>query len=237
MKIRNPFLIRSAGWLGTQAIRGLVRTLRVDYKPLGPAVMPPPEEPAPRYIFLLWHEYLIVPTFHFTRPSVTSLISSHADGQLLAAAMRALGMGVVYGSTNRGGVEAVRQIVRDLEKFRHLAITPDGPRGPRRVIQQGAIYLAAKTGMKIAPLGVAYHKAWRLRSWDRFAIPKPGSRAKVVSGEPFEIPKQIRSDTLEQYRLRVQAELERLTVLAEHWAATNRFDASAAAAPAPSSTS
>jgi len=225
MKIRNPAMIRAAGWLGTQAIRGLVRTARVEYKHLGPAVMPPPEEPAPRYIFLLWHEYLIVPTFHFTRPTVASLISNHADGQLLAAAMRALGMGVVYGSTNRGGVEAVRQIIRDVSGHRHLAITPDGPRGPRRVVQSGAIYLAAKTGMKIAPLGVGYHKPWRLRSWDRFAIPKPTMRAKVVSAEPIEIPKQIRSDSLEVYRQQVQLELDRLSNIAEVWAETNRFPA------------
>ena len=224
MKIRNPFLIRSAGWLGTQAVKGLVRSLRIEYKHMGPAVMPPPPEPGPRYIYLLWHEYLIVPTFHFTRPTVSSLISSHADGQLLAAAMRALGMGVVYGSTTRGGVEAVRQIIRDVSGYRHLAITPDGPRGPRRVVQSGAIYLAAKTGMKIAPLGVGYHNAWRLKSWDTFAVPKPCSRAKVVSAEPIEIPKQIRSDSLEKYRVVVQAELDRLTGIAERWAATNRFD-------------
>jgi lysophospholipid acyltransferase (LPLAT)-like uncharacterized protein len=224
MKIRNPALIRAGGWLGTQAIRALVKTLRVEYKALGPVVMPPQEEPAPRSIFLLWHEYLIVPTFHFTRPTVSSLISSHSDGQLLAAAMRALGMGVVFGSTNRGGVEAVRQVIRDVSGYRHLAITPDGPRGPRREVQSGAIYLAAKTGMQIAPLGVGYHNPWRLRSWDRFAIPKPTSRVKVVSAQPITIPKQIRSDSLEVYRQQVQRELERLSTIAEHWATTNRFN-------------
>jgi lysophospholipid acyltransferase (LPLAT)-like uncharacterized protein len=82
--------------------------------------------------------------------------------------------------------------------------------------------------MKLAPLGLAYQRPWRMKSWDQFAVPKVFFRAKMVSGEPFEIPAHVRTDTLEQHRVKVQAEMDRLTAIAEHWAETNRYDESVA---------
>jgi hypothetical protein len=223
MKIRNPHLIRAAGWLGTQLARVLVRSLRFEYRALGPPVMPPQPEPEPRCIYLLWHETLLLPLTKYACPSVSTLVSKHADGQLLGTLVKTLGLSVVYGSTNRGGMQAVREIIRDVTGCRHLAITPDGPRGPRRVVQPGAVYLAAKTGMKLAPLGVAYYRPWRARSWDRFAVPIPCTRAKVVSDRMFDIPSKVRMEDLEYHAALVQTELDRLTAIAEHWAETNRF--------------
>ena len=223
MKIRNPALIRAAGWLGTQVVRAVVRTLRVEYKALGPPVMPPQPPPEPRSIFLLWHETLLLPLTQFACPDVSTLVSKHADGQLLATVVRTLGLTPIFGSTNRGGMQAAREIIRDVTGCRHLAITPDGPRGPRRVVQPGAIFLAAKTGLVVAPLGVAYHRPWRLRSWDRFAVPVPCTRAKVVSGRTFPIPPKVRTAHLARHRAEVQGELDRLTRIAEHWAETNKF--------------
>jgi lysophospholipid acyltransferase (LPLAT)-like uncharacterized protein len=223
MKIRNPHLIRAAGWLGTHAARALVRSLRFEYRALGPTVMPPQPAPAPRSIFLLWHETLLLPLTKYACPEVSTLVSQHADGQLLGTLIRTLGLSVVYGSTNRGGMQAVREILRDLSGCRHLAITPDGPRGPRRVVQPGAVYVAAKTGMHLAPLGVAYRRPWRANSWDRFAVPVPCTRAKVVSGRTFVVPAKVRTDDLERYAAVVQAELDRLTAIAEHWAETHRL--------------
>ena len=230
MKIRNARLIGAAGWLGTHAIRGLIRSLRFEYRHIGAhgPVMPPQPEPAPRCIYLLWHETLLLPLTQFACPEVSTLVSKHADGQILATLIKTLGLSVIYGSTNRGGVQAIREIIRDVSGCRHLAITPDGPRGPRRVIQAGAIYLASKTGMKVAPLGVGFANPWRARSWDRFAVPKPCTRAKVVSSEPFAIPPNLRTEGLDRHRAIIQTELDRLTMIAEHWATTNRFDESAA---------
>jgi len=231
MKIRNPRLIRAASWLGTHAIRGLFRSLRFEHRQAGawPVSVPPPYEPAsPRFIYLVWHETLLMPLTRFAHPQMSTLVSKHADGQLLASFIKNLGLSVVFGSTNRGGVQALREIIRDVSGCKHLAITPDGPRGPRREIQTGALFLASRTGMQIAPVGVGFRNPWRLRSWDRFAIPKPCTRAKMVSGETFQLPRELRSDGLERFRVMVQAELERLTTIAEHWAATNRFDESIA---------
>jgi lysophospholipid acyltransferase (LPLAT)-like uncharacterized protein len=227
MKIRNPKLIAAAGVLGTFAVRGLVKSLRTEYRHLAPGLpsMPPAPEPHPRLIFLLWHEYLILPLTRYACPEVSTLVSKHADGQILATLIKQLGLTVVSGSTNRGGVQAVREILRDISGKLHLAITPDGPRGPRRVIQQGAIYLASRTGMPISPLGVGYYRPWRAKSWDRFAVPKPCMRAKILSSEPIHVPAKLRTDGLEHYRQIVQTEMDRLSDMAEAWAETNRLPA------------
>ena len=222
MKLRHPALLKSASWLGTVAARGIVRSLRLEYKALEqPVVMPPQAEPEPRMLYMLWHETLLVPLTHYACPMVSTLVSKHADGQLLANFVQNLGLSAIRGSTNKGGMQAVREIIRDVTGCRHLAITPDGPRGPRRVVQPGAVYLAAKTGMLLAPLGVGLRSCWRAKSWDRFAVPKPCTRAKVVSGKVFEIPKKVRTEDLEHYAKLAQAELDRVTLIAEHWAETN----------------
>lgn len=224
MKIRNPRLLKAVGWVTARGAIGLVKSLRNETRCLGPWVVPGEvADPNERYIYAIWHEYLMIPTIRFGMPDLAVLISKHADGQLLGSLIQAKGMGMVLGSTNRGGVEAVRQIVNGTAGRRHLAITPDGPRGPRRIIQPGMIYAASRTGMKIVVMGVGVQNPWRVKSWDRFAIPKPCNRAKVIFGEPMSVPPRLRTDDLEPYRLQVQAELDRLTTAAEGWADTNRL--------------
>ena len=143
------------------------------------------------------------------------LISQHADGQLIAEVVRHLRFRVVAGSTTRGCVEAVRQMLR-LSRSAHLAITPDGPRGPRRRVQAGVIYLAARTGLPVVPFGIAYANAWRMRSWDCFAIPRPWSLAVCVTGQPIHVPENVGKDDLESYRLLVEEQLNAVTAEAEH---------------------
>src|SRR5688500_13286838 len=111
MKIRNRRLVAAAGWLATRAARLLFRTLRTEYRPLGPDAHPDRLPPGERLIYCIWHEDLLLPTVLFGRPEIAVLISKHADGQLLGSLIAALGMGMVCGSTNRGGVEAVRKLV------------------------------------------------------------------------------------------------------------------------------
>src|SRR5205807_4997169 len=128
----------------------------------------------------------------------------------LGSLITSLGMGMVEGSATRGGIEAVRKLTREHHPWRHLAVTPDGPRGPRRVVQPGIVYVASRTGMRIVPAGVGYRRPWRAGSWDRFALPKPFSRARCLTAEPIAVPGSLRSTELEPYRLRVQAEMDRL---------------------------
>ena len=225
MKIRNRRLLRAAGRVGTLAARGLFHTLRFEYRPLGanlaPRNLPPGNRD--RHIYCIWHDTLLLPTVYFGDPSISVLISKHADGQLLGSLTEAMGMGMVLGSTNRGGVEAVRKLIGDPAARRHLAVTPDGPRGPRRVVQPGMVYVASRTGMTIVCVGVGYHRPWRAGSWDRFAVPKPCSRARCLTSAPIAVPAGLKADGLERYRMSVQNEMDRLTAAAEQWAETNRL--------------
>jgi hypothetical protein len=151
------------------------------------------------------------------------LISSHADGQLLESLIRRLGMGAVQGSSTRGGVKAVRELCREDSPWRHIAVTPDGPRGPRRVVQPGLVYIASRTGMAIRPVGVAYGRCWRTKSWDQFAIPKPWTKGVSILGPHIFVPPDLPAEGLEEYRIRVQTEMDKATATAQLWMDTGVF--------------
>lgn len=217
MKLRHPALIKTAGLAGSCAVRLWMGTLRYRYRPLGPNMDPRRPELAGRYIYAFWHENLLLPAYCYGRPDIQVLISQHADGQLISEVCRHLRFRTVRGSTTRGGVEAVRRMLR-LSKGSHLAITPDGPRGPRRRVQPGLIYLAARTGLPIVPIGVGFERPWRLRSWDRFAVPKPWSLGTCVTAPPVHVPSDAGRDELEQYRRQVEQALLDVSAMAETWA-------------------
>ena len=224
MKIRNKKLLRVAGWLLVGFANCLFRSLRFEYRMIGPVTAPAEAIPKEkRYVFAVWHENLMLPTIFFGHPDLAALVSKHADGQLVGSVIAATGIQLVRGSTNRGGIEALRQIMHG-GTWRHLVVTPDGPRGPRRQAQLGIVYIASRTGMELVPVGIGYDKPWRVKSWDRFAIPVPTTRAKLIVGEPMTIPKDLRSDALEDIRIVLQAEMDRLNALAELWATTNHLD-------------
>jgi lysophospholipid acyltransferase (LPLAT)-like uncharacterized protein len=150
--------------------------------------------------------------------AATVLVSRHRDGELIAQLLRMLRGHAIRGSTDRGGVAALRQMMRH-SRYRHLALAVDGPRGPRRVIPPGAIYLASRTGMPIIPVGMAYSACWRANSWDRTAVPKPFSRARLVLAGPIEVPPDAGRDAIESRRLHVQAVMDQVQSRAESLAA------------------
>src|SRR5436853_2474441 len=174
MKIRHPYLIRMLAPAGAWLVRLWVGTTRYRYASLGPDVEPQRGRDNARYIYAFWHESMLQPAYRYRRLGVRILISRHADGQLIADVCRHLGFRPVRGSTTRGGVEAVRQMLR-ASRDGILAITPDGPRGPRRRVQMGLIYLAAQTGLPVVPVGFGADRPWPCRSWDRLPVPRPFS--------------------------------------------------------------
>jgi lysophospholipid acyltransferase (LPLAT)-like uncharacterized protein len=221
MKLRNKKVIRAVAWAGAWVVRGWMATVRHEYHPLGPNVDPHRPEIVGRYLYAFWHENVLLPAYLYGRPDINILISQHADGELIAETCRHLHFSVVRGSTTRGGVEALRQMVR-VGKDAHLAITPDGPRGPRRQVQAGLVYLAARTGLPIVAFGVGYRGAWRMKSWDRFAVPKPFTLGTVVTSRVVLVPPEADRDAMEAYRLQVQQALTHVNDLAEQWAQTGQ---------------
>ncbi|GIW82102.1 MAG: hypothetical protein KatS3mg105_3909 [Gemmatales bacterium] len=216
MKLRHPVLIKIVAFFGAWIIRLWMRTLRYRYWPLGINV-DPRLEPKQRYLYAFWHENMLLPAYCYGRPDIYILISQHADGELIAEICRHLRFRLIRGSTTRGGAKAVRHML-EAGKDAHLAITPDGPRGPRRTVQPGLIYVASKTGLPIIAAGMAYRKAWRLNSWDRFAVPKPWTTAAVVTLDPIPIPPDLTGEQLEHYRRQVEQAMHHASELAERYA-------------------
>ncbi len=170
MKLRQPWMIGLAALLGAVVVRVWMSTLRYRVHLADRRVNPADPVFEGRYIYALWHETLMGMAGRTWGAKMHMLVSRHADGELIARICQHLGWGVVRGSTTRGGATALREMV-GLSRHALLAVTPDGPRGPRRQVQPGVVFLASQTGLPIVPIGVADTQVWRGRSWDRFTVP------------------------------------------------------------------
>lgn len=222
MKIRHPALLAAGGFAASMVIRTLAASVRFRKRFLDPTCDPHLPGQAGRFLYAFWHEDLLVPAYRYGWTPTKVLISQHADGELITQTCRHLGLGVVRGSTTRGGVQALREILA-LKGQKHIVVTPDGPRGPRRQVQPGLTFLASRTGLPIVPCAFGYRRAWRLKSWDRFAVPLPFSPVVLVSGEPIHLAADLGRDALERERIRVETAMLETTRLAEEWAAREEW--------------
>lgn len=216
MKDSTPLWMRAAGLAAASGIRAWMNTL--DYKGLFydqsvDAVYP---APSPR-IYIFWHEYILLPLAIRGNCNLTMLLSKHRDADVLFRLAHHMGFECVRGSTYGGATAALMELAR-AGKHMHLTITPDGPRGPRRQLAQGPVYLASRLGLPIVPMGLAYDRPWRLNSWDRFAVPRPFSRARGIVGPEIHLPPGLDRDELELRRVAVERLLNDLTTEAETWA-------------------
>ena len=151
------------------------------------------ENPDHPLIWLLWHNRIFAVPYVSGKfvplRSGAVLTSASKDGEIIARVMKRFRIEAVRGSSSRRGGVALKEMVERLGRGDDICITPDGPRGPKYVMQQGALGLAQSTGTKLFPVYVNYTKAWRLKSWDRFFIPKPFSIVNVTLGEFIEVEK------------------------------------------------
>lgn len=171
--------------LGAPLISALLRTYRWEvrddhhWRRLHDAGQP--------FLFLLWHEALLPLLWHHRHQGIAILVSEARDGRYLADYAVRLGYRCVSGSSTRGGARALLETVRVLREGTPVAITPDGPRGPRREVKAGILAAARRARVPIVPIHAAASRAWRLRSWDRFMIPKPFARVRIGYGPALEI--------------------------------------------------
>ena len=141
-------------------------------------------------IFTLWHGRLL-PCTHFHRhQGVVTLISLHRDGEYITRVVRRWGFTAVRGSTTRGGLDALRELIQHVRGGRSLAITPDGPKGPREKMKPGPVLIAQRTGAPIIPVVSGASRASYFGSWDRFMIPHPFARLRIAYGEPVFVPRR-----------------------------------------------
>jgi lysophospholipid acyltransferase (LPLAT)-like uncharacterized protein len=214
VKLRHPGLIGLAALLASWLLRFWMRTLRFRMVYQDGKVHPTDARVDP-HIYAFWHESLLFPIAFDTR--VTILISHHADGELIARVCKHLGGDVVRGSTSRGGLAGLMGMANKCRSS-HLAMTPDGPRGPRRRFQVGTVLLGSLTGLPIVPCGLTFAPVWRAPSWDQMLVPWPWGAAYGVIGVPVHVPANLDRQALESFRVRIEGEMARLTAAAERWA-------------------
>lgn len=169
----------------------------------------------PPVVVVLWHEALpSVPVLWYIlkrqrmhRP-VAALVSMHRDGQLIGRVLHHLGLRMISGSTSRGGAEAMVEMAGALAGGAHIILTPDGPRGPRRVCAPGAARLAAETSTQIIPCGAITSRAITLSSWDRMRLPLPFGRGVIVCGAPISVPRDGWAASLPQITAALTATMD-----------------------------
>ena len=183
-----------------------------------------------QFIYAFWHEGQLGPLCDPGKCKV--LISQHADGEWIAQVCQWLGLGVIRGSSTRGGCQAVHTMIKESGGSKNICITPDGPRGPRRQMQSGAVWVSSTTGIPVVLLGIGYSRAWRANSWDRFAVPVPFSHVCAVVSAPVHIPTDLDREGLEHWRQHLETLLEHVNDQADEWAARVREQGRKAEPPA-----
>ena len=200
MRLRSFFLSAPGEWLAFGLYTAWVYSLRVVR--IG-------EDPPPPVLYVFWHskDFVLPRTHRNTRAGV--LISQHEDGELPSRLIQKFGLIPVRGSATRGGVRAVKTMIRLVKEGHSLAITPDGPRGPRFKMKPEVLKLAQKLSLPVVPVGVAYGWKWMAPSWDRYELPFPGSRVVVVLEQPLD-PVSLTPEALEARLMEANARAERL---------------------------
>lgn len=215
-----PHAPRWYQWVAAALIVALGRTLaatlrfRLDDK--GGYFSAAPQE---KIIFAIWHNRLSLALILYARyvarrdrnRRLVALVSASRDGGLLAGILELFDVQPVRGSSSRRGAQALRELVSWGERGHDLAITPDGPRGPRYTVQEGVISTAQFTGLPIVP--VTFHLSWKieLKSWDRFQIPLPFARCDITIGKVVRVPREAGETEREELRKQLETELQRIT--------------------------
>ncbi|HEY2800717.1 MAG TPA: lysophospholipid acyltransferase family protein [Chthoniobacterales bacterium] len=203
-----------ARWLvaiGHRLLQTWGRTLRFEIDDRAGLLGTPPNE---RYIGALWHNRLLFIPYvvHRFLPQRhgAALISTSRDGALIADLVERFGFAVVRGSTSRKGAAAVRQLADLIADGLDAVITPDGPRGPAYHLGRGIIFLAQLSGAAVIPLNMEFSSCWRAKSWDRFILPKPFSRVRVIFGPPHAVMTTSSEEEFERERLRLEETMMQL---------------------------
>jgi len=169
------------------------------------------------FIIAFWHQRLLMMPFLPHQGRVGMLISQHRDGEFIARAVKLFGVDSVRGSTTRGSFSALRGMVRFYRTGANLAITPDGPQGPKHVVQMGVIELARQTGAPILPVTYSASRKKVFGSWDNFILPLPFCQVVYIWGEPLFIPQETDKEGMEEKRLLLEERLRHITEEADRF--------------------
>ena len=163
-----------------------------------------------RPIMAFWHGRVLTATYYFRRRDIVVMISENFDGEWIARIIEQFGFHTSRGSTSRGGRRALLQLKREMDRGRPSGFAVDGPRGPARRAQPGAVWLAKLTGNPVVPFHMEASSYWSLKSWDRTQIPRPFSTVALTVGQPIEVPREADETVLEAKRVEVEESLLQL---------------------------
>ncbi|HVH25827.1 MAG TPA: lysophospholipid acyltransferase family protein [Vicinamibacterales bacterium] len=166
-------------------------------------------------VMAFWHGRILPATYFFRRRGIVVITSENFDGEWIAGIIERFGYGTARGSTSRGASKALIKLMRDMARGRPTGFTVDGPRGPARVAQPGAVWLAQATGNPVLPFHLEADRYWSVPSWDRTQIPKPFANVALAVGEPFEVPPDGGEGSIEAARQMLEARLASLELRAK----------------------
>jgi lysophospholipid acyltransferase (LPLAT)-like uncharacterized protein len=168
-------------------------------------------------IYNFWHERIFLTTYWWRRRKIVVLTSQSFDGEYIARFIQRFGYGATRGSSTRGGVGAVVEMVRLMRAGCTTAFTIDGPKGPPRIAKMGSVLLAKKTGQPLLPVTMALARYWTIPSWDSFQIPKPFTRARVMVAPPVYVPTDADDAMLQSKLAELQHALNDLDGRSDAW--------------------
>lgn len=161
-------------------------------------------------VMAFWHGRILPATYYFRRRGIVVITSENFDGEWIARIIERFGYGTARGSTTRGAQRAILQLKRAMEEGKPAGFTVDGPRGPLRSVQPGAVWLARATSNPVLPFHIEAARSWTMRSWDRTQIPKPFARLALAIGEPIDVPPETNDHELERKRQDLEGSLAAL---------------------------
>src|SRR5437667_8341096 len=158
-------------------------------------------------IMAFWHGRILPAAYYFRRRGIVVITSENFDGEWIAGIIERFGYGTARGSTSRGGRKALLQLTRDMAAGKPAGFTIDGPRGPARIAQAGAVWLAKATGNPVLPFHLEANRSWTVKSWDRTQIPKPFATVSLVVGAPIDVAPDADDGAMERARCMVEDSL------------------------------
>jgi lysophospholipid acyltransferase (LPLAT)-like uncharacterized protein len=203
------------GWAGYFAISLIGRTLR--WQTEGDSHLEDIYKSGHRAIFTFWHGRIFPATYYFRKRGIVVMTSMNLDGEAIAQCIQRLGYGVARGSSSRGGLRALAQLVREIKDGKDAGFTVDGPRGPRYVAKQGPVLLGFKTGAAVFCFHVSVKHKIQLKSWDGFQIPIPFTSAVLLQAPPLWVPPDATEVHLRDLHQKMQRTLDDLRLRGDAW--------------------
>ena len=203
------------GWLGKGLVDLIFSTMRIQVIGWEKARA---EIESRRCIAAFWHSRILMVSYLYKGWGGAVLVSKSKDGEIMTQVLKRQGHETIRGSTSRHGVQAMAKLIKALKAdIRPGVVVPDGPRGPRFRVQPGVITLAQKTGYPIVPISYSAKRLKVFNSWDRFILPRPFSKGRVIYGAPISVPSDLDGKARELYREKLEDELNRITRTVDHY--------------------